>query len=254
MAASVAATTAEVNRPDDPALAGFARLLEETFADPDVVLGLDRLREFLVEGTGVRRFHVLVAPDPGAAGAVLGGVAFSYVPAANCGFSEYLVVARRARGRGVARELMAARRETLDADARTLGRRACRGVFVEVEHPERTSAAVREAERETALDADERWRFFHAMGFRRVDVPYVQPPLAPGKHAVDYLALLFQMWQAWDAPARTEIPSAWVREAVRPVWARWAPTTYEAELRRLEERLGGGTVRLIGMTGDGGRR
>jgi hypothetical protein len=37
----------EITRPEDPRLGDAAALLERTFADPNSVLGLDRIRQFL---------------------------------------------------------------------------------------------------------------------------------------------------------------------------------------------------------------
>ena len=38
-----------MTRPDDPSLAALSELLEDTLADPDTLLGLARLREFVGE-------------------------------------------------------------------------------------------------------------------------------------------------------------------------------------------------------------
>src|SRR5262249_8268847 len=125
----------EITRPDDPRLGDVAALLERTFSDPNSVLGLDRLHEFLSEGPRRgREFHVLVAQPSGAGpGRVAGLSIFSYVPESNCGFSEYLVVDQDLRGQGEGRALFARRKMLLDADAVRHGHRACHGVFIEVD-------------------------------------------------------------------------------------------------------------------------
>jgi GNAT superfamily N-acetyltransferase len=228
----------QVARPDDPRLAAFAALLERTFPDPDSVLGLDRIQQFLTE-PGARTFNVLVAEDGDSR--VLGGSVFSYVARANCGFSEYLVLEPSLRGRGLGRQLFDGRRAILDGLARECGHVRCRGLFIEVDSPERTPPELLAAERESSLDAYERLRLFDHLGFSKVDVPYVQPPLGPGKQPVDYLDLLFA---AWEPPMRV-IPVDWILQTLEPIWTAWAPSSVEAHLARLRQRIG--SARLVSL-------
>ncbi len=222
--------------PQDPAVASTARLLAATFADPDVVLGEDRLREFVSEADGPdRSFHVLVAT---VGEQVVGVDVSSYVPAANCGFTEYIAVAREHRGGGLSRSLHEARRALLDARARHAGSAACRALFLEVDNPERTPSAIVEAERATALDVWARLRYFAHLGFRRADVRYVQPPLAPDKQPVTYLDLLVLPWDA-GVRAGGRVPSSWVRAVVEPIWRRWSPATVSEHLAALNRQLDG---------------
>lgn len=239
-------TIREVSDPADPEVEAVAGLLLETFADPNIVLPAARMREFL-EATRAgspaagRTFHVLTAR---AGGRLAGATVFSYVAAAGVGFSEYMVVAPGFRGQGVARRLFDARRAVLDRQARTAGRQGAAGLFIEVENPERTPAEFLERERTTAIDAWARLRFFHHLGFRRCDLTYVQPPLAPGREPVDYLDLLFLPWDESIRRAGV-LPPQVLLDAVKPIWAGWAPDTYEDELRRLGSRIGGRPVRLV---------
>ena len=182
---------ARVTRPDDSALAALNELLDRTLADPDTLLGLARLREFVGEANPERTFCVLVARR---GDTVVGGSVFSYIVASNCGFSEYIVTSAVERGRGLGRRLFDARKALLDEYAQLYRHDGCFGVFIEVDSPLRTPAAFLDAERTSALDAWERLRIFDHLGFRRVEVTYAQPPLAPGKQAVDYLDLLFAPW------------------------------------------------------------
>ncbi len=222
--------------PRDPALPSAARLLAATFADPDVVLGLDRLREFVAEPGGAdRSFHMLVAT---AEAQVVGVDVSSYMPAANCGFTEYIALAREHRGGGLSRRLHEARRALLDERARHAGAAACHGLFLEAESPERTPSAIVEAERATALDVRERLGYFAHLGFRRVDVHYVQPPLGPHKQPVTYLDLLFLSWDA-DVRASGRLPSTWLRAVLEPTWRRWSPATAMERLAALAGQLDG---------------
>jgi GNAT superfamily N-acetyltransferase len=226
--------------PDDPDLAALVALLERTLADPNTVLGIDRVREFVASPGAGREFRVLVARS----GAdVVGGAIFSYVPASNCGFSEYIVTAPDIRGAGLGRRIFNARKAILDKCASAHGfTHGCNGLFIEVDNPERTPPELLAAERITALDARERLRIFGHLGFLRVDVRYVQPPLAPDKTAVDYLDLLFAPWTSLQPSS--SITASWVTRTVEPIWRAWAPETYAAELGRLRTDLGDRDVRL----------
>ena len=210
--------------------------MERVFADPNTVLGLDRLSSFLSADprSAGRRFHVLVAID--SSDHVVGGSVFSYVPRSNCGFSEYILSDPAARGVGLGRQLFDRRKAILDADARELGQQRCRGLFIEADNPERTPEAFVAAERETALDARDRLGLFDHLGFLRVDVPYVQPPLAPGKQPIDYLDLLFAPWQPGAADQR-RIPAAWIFDTVAPVWSAWSPATCGGHLASLRQNV-----------------
>src|SRR5579859_2162987 len=230
----------EVSRPDDPRLAAFAALLLQTFSDPNSVLGLDRMQEFLTQSSD-RTFHVLVAEE---AGRVVGGSVFSYVPRSNCGFSEYLVLKPGARGRGMGRQLFERRREVLNAQAVQHGRHGlapCHGLFIEVDNPERTPAEMLEAERDSSIDPYARLRMFAHLGFRRVDIAYVQPPLGEGKEAVDYLDLLFAPWTS-----QAEIIAVhWILETLQPIWSAWSGASAETYLGQLRQSIG--APRLVSL-------
>jgi hypothetical protein len=238
----------QIEQPADPRLAEVHALLAETLADPNTVLGLDRLREFLAaNGPGApRHFYVLVAQD--ANGKIAGATIFSYVVASNCGFSEYIVTGGAVRGTGMGRQLVDRRKALLDTAARTHGFERCRGVFIEVDHPDRAPAEFLERERVTALDAWERWRIFEHLGFRRVDLAYVQPPLAIGGATVDYMDLMFL---AWEEAAREagHIPSAWILDTLQVIWSSWAPGSWAAPHARLRAQLGVADVALLPLFG-----
>jgi hypothetical protein len=87
---------------------------------------------------------------------IAGGVTYEHYPKSNCGLVTYMVVAPRARQRGLGRKLLVDAAQTLyDAGAAlVLGE-------VHRDHPERLARFVR-------------W------GAHAVDVAYVQPSLGPG--------------------------------------------------------------------------
>jgi GNAT superfamily N-acetyltransferase len=241
---SSAAHLKQIESPDDPDLARLSELMDVTFADPNIVLGVDRMREFLAANRpgAARRFFVLVATDPVRDGAVVGGSVFSYVARSRCGFSEYIVVDRPVRGAGLGRLLFDARKEVLDGEARREGRGGCRGLFIEADNPLRLPADLAAIERETAMEALERLRLFDHLGFRRVDAPYVQPPLASDKQPIDYLDLLFA---PWHSAATARIPTQWVLDTLAAIWSAWAPTLAADHLERLRSRISSEDVALL---------
>jgi hypothetical protein len=231
----------EVTRPEDPRLGDLSHLLQRTFADPNSVLGLDRIQQFLSEAVAdrARFFHVTVADrrDPPA---VVGASIFSYVVRSNCGFSEYLVVDQSLRQRRLARALFDQRKAILDADAMRSGQAACSGLFIEVDNPWRTPADLLALE---SFDPVERLRVFGHFGFRRVAVAYTQPPLAPDKDAVDHMDLLFAPWAR--ASQTDAIPSEWILRTLEAIWLAWTPETAGKYLERLRRDLTSPTVALI---------
>jgi GNAT superfamily N-acetyltransferase len=240
-------TLNEVTRPDDPRLVALAALLERTFADPDSVLELERIQEFLGDNsdTSARWFHILVAEN--SVGGVVGGSIFSYVPESNCGFSEYLLLAPESRGRGLGRQLFDRRRAILDQRANRNGHLRCNGLFIEVDSPQRTPPEMLAAERETSLDAYQRLELFAHLGFKRVDVAYVQPPLGAGQHAVEYLDLLFASWQL---PPWGVVPLEIVTQTIAPIWSAWAAESAVSQLEQLRRSVG--SARLLSLEPIGG--
>jgi GNAT superfamily N-acetyltransferase len=236
-------TVRRIRDPQDTALRELSRLMYALFADPDVVLELERMQDFLVEtdSRSGRRFRVLVAEDDAA---LLGGTVFSYVPASNCGFSEYLVVRKERHGQGLGRLLVDARRAELDDQARQAGKTACYGVFIEADNPRRTPAALQAQERETAMDTVARLQVFAHLGFRRVEMAYSQPSLGAGKEPVTYLDLLFA---AWDERVQHErrVPAEWVYLTVGAIWDSWAPHDLTRHAETLRHQLGEAGLALL---------
>jgi hypothetical protein len=217
----------EIARPDDPRLVAFAWLLERTFSDPNSVLDLERIQQFLAQNApgSARRFCVLVAEDHDQR--LVGGSVFSYLPESNCGFSEYLLLEPESRGLGLGHALFDRRKMILDAHAGG----SCRGLFIEVDNPERAPPDTSEA----SLDPHERLSIFGHLGFKRVDVAYVQPPLGPGKEAVDFMDLLFT---SWDVPPVDMLPVEWIVAALTPIWSAWTPETASVYLEEFRQRVG----------------
>jgi len=255
----------QVTRPEDPRVADLVRLLNQTFPDPNSVLGLDRIQQFLSDNsTGApRQFHVLLAERPNTftkksaslqrriAGTSQGGghngfglvgaSIFSYVAGSNCGFSEYLLVEPALRRQGLGRILFDRRQAVLNADAVRHGQPACNGVFIEVDSPWRTPAELLAAE---SFDPLERLRVFAHLGFRRVAVAYVQPPLGADKSAVEHMDLLFAPW-APETLASDSIPAEWALATLETIWSAWTPELAGSYLVQLRGQIHGPSVSLV---------
>lgn len=116
-------------------------------------------------------------------GSVIGGVHGEYYHRAPAALVSYLAVRPGTRRRGLGRRLFDVALARLQARAAADLDRPL-PVFGECNDPERV------AEAEDPMDARLRLRVLHRLGMRRLDMSYVQPPLAPGQPADHGLMLL----------------------------------------------------------------
>lgn len=232
----------EVTDPKDRDVERFAALLQAHFADGNLWLGPERMRAFLAESpTAARSFHLLVA---GTEDRVLGGTLFSCSAATGAGFSEYMVLHSDARGSGLSRKLIERRREILMRSARERGHPGSPGVFIEVENPWRSPREFLEKERQVSMDAVERWRYFHHMGFFKLDCDYRMPPLGAGKVPIDYLDLMFC---PWSDQYRVAVPAELLVRSIGPTWQAWSSDEGTRAMEGLRRSLGGKPVRLLNL-------
>ncbi len=237
----------EVIDPADCDVEQFAALLQATFADGNVCLGVQRMREFLAAGPqALRSFHLVVAK---AGDQVMGGSLFSSIIATGAGFSEYMVLDRRARGQGLSRLLFDYRKSVLDREAHRNGFPGATGLFIEVENPSRTPTAYAEQELKTAMGLVERWRYFKHLGFFRLDCRYVQPPLGVNQEPVTYLDLLF-LPASPELRMATAISPDFLIQSLTPIWCAWAPAYCRTALQEFRTRLGDRPVPLLPLEPD----
>jgi GNAT superfamily N-acetyltransferase len=224
-----------VTDPKDPAIAAFGRLQAQTYFDPDMLIPAAYIARILEWGDGSRENALLVAEDDG----VVAGSIFHYLRPANAGFSSYLGIAASHRGRGLARRLHTARFETLDDIA---GQRVA-GVLIDVVNPARLSEEERDAERAVGSDPEARLEAFSKLGFRRVDVRYVQPTGGANGGPVTNMDLLF----CPHDPAEF-VPSKIVVTAMRTYWTPWlGDRVAEREARNLEAQAREGQFALLAL-------
>ncbi|ULH16264.1 GNAT family N-acetyltransferase [Deinococcus sp. KNUC1210] len=214
-----------VTRSDDPAIPAFGRLQNAVYFEPDMLIPAQYIAQMLeMEDAGERRNVLLLAEND--EGEVIGGSIFHYLASAETGFSSFLGVARSARGQGVARALHGARWAALQEVS---GGR-CRAVFIDVVNPQRESHEQQTQEAAAGSNALERRQRFHALGFRTVDLPYVQPVGGENGGPVTDMDLL-----AYLPGDPATLPTALAGATMQAYWTPWlGRRRAEQEARKLE--------------------
>ncbi len=124
--------------------------------------------------------HIAVAMEEGN---VLGGLNLELYRESGTWLLAYIAVRADGRGSGIGRRLLESAIE-LSMQARTADRESSPPILLaEAEDPER-------ALKDGGFDRSLRLRILSNLGFRIVDMPYVQPPLGAGRGPVDWLFLL----------------------------------------------------------------
>ncbi|MBB5234528.1 GNAT family N-acetyltransferase [Deinococcus budaensis] len=223
-----------VTDPEDPALAEFGRIQQESYYAPEMLIPPEVFPHLVSGGgRGARQDRILVAQD--ADGPVLGGTVYHLLPEA--GFNSFLAVGRGARGRGVGRALHRATLEEVRG-------RGLPGIFADSVFPDRQDAADREAEARTGVDPAARRRALHALGLRTVDLPYWQPVGGPNGGPLTDLDLLFH-----PLDGAATVPTALVTGTLQAYWGAWlGEKRARQEAEALAGRAGRDTLRLLPAT------
>jgi hypothetical protein len=161
----------------------------------------------------------------------------------NTGFSSFLGVARKARGRGIARSLHESRFRMLDDVALGLGNPVVDGVFIDVLNPGRMSAHEFDLEQSVGSDPFTRRKIFGKFGFRRVDIAYQQPTGGPNGGPITNLDLLYCPHHGTDA---SSVPLEKVLGTLRAYWSAWLnEDRINTALERLRQLSPGSDVPLV---------
>lgn len=173
---------------DADCLQFYEEVYRPSFPDPAIREDIDTWLELLaVEPVPPRpRLHVIVAAErgraPGQTARIRAGFVCEYYARSGAALGTYLAVAPEVRRHGIARRLIALGRQVLAADAGHPGG-AGPVLFAETEKPERSP-------HESPAQVASRLAALARLGFLRSELPYVQPPLGPGKPPVDRMLLL----------------------------------------------------------------
>lgn len=216
-----------VSSASDPAIRAFGELQQRVYFEPEMLIPGHVIGHLIQAADPQRKNLLLVAEEDGR---VVGGTFFHAMTDSGCGFSSFMGIDPNARGRGIARCLHDARFAALDVAFAA----PARGVFIDVEAPERLSSDRIEAERRFGFDPFTRRRIFQALGFRKVDLPYEQPVGGPNAGPVTTLDLLFCPREPSDRLA-TEL----VLSTMRSYWTPWLGA----------QRAAGAVDRLRGFAG-----
>ncbi len=211
-----------VTDPQDPALAAFGRVQQDSYYAPEMLIPPEYFPR-LVEGWGSREDRLLVAETQ--SGEVLGGTIYSLLSQA--GFNSFMGVAGAARGQGVGRALQQASLDEVRASGLP-------GMFADSVHATRQNRAEQQGEVRVGTDPVTRRQTLGALGFCTVDVPYWQPVGGENGGPLANLDLLYCPL----TPART-VPLALVTVTMQDYWQDWlGPERAAAEARALAERAG----------------
>jgi GNAT superfamily N-acetyltransferase len=224
---------------NDPGIAGFGRLQNATYFEPDMLIPAQYIARMLGWSDERRQNVLLVIEDSSLEleTQVVAGTLFHYFTAPHTGFSSYLAVTREERGHGLARRLHDARLEVLmELSSNTL-----EGIFIDVVNPARLSAEELEAEHAIGSDPTGRLEAFSKLGFKRVNVRYEQPTGGADGGPVTNMDLLF----CPRVPAET-VATQLVADTMRAYWLGWLSETRAIrEAEALQARAGGERIALL---------
>jgi GNAT superfamily N-acetyltransferase len=220
-----------VDRPDDARLEEFHRLYKSVFTledESEPIEGFAKVLSFNRNVHVQRDFGPFIEPvfvlrDP-ADGTLAGAANFAIYayPGRRGAFTfdascqlNFLLVRDDLRGLGIALDLM----DYMEAEIARFARQHCGThrtfTTIEMNDPSRMTTEQIDADALAALiDPADRTAWWHKRGFRRLELPYIQPPLSADVEACTYLDYYIRC----PAPADTQIdaiPSAVLQEHLR---------------------------------------
>ncbi len=158
------------------------------FPDPNERESFDNLEKYL-EGKdegwyGKNNYHIVLMMD---GDVVAGGTIFDYYEEVNAGFGEFITINRNYRKKSLFKKLFDKRVEILNEDARRNGHHSgIDWLVVEMNKPEETEV--------DAFNPNQRLKIWEKLGFKIVDMNYIQPALEEGKDPVTNLYLVTRIY------------------------------------------------------------
>ncbi|KAL6046700.1 hypothetical protein QOT17_017961 [Balamuthia mandrillaris] len=131
-------------------------------------------------------FHVLLAFEKHDTELkeIVGGCVFEYWRESRCGLISYFVVSPACRGKGLGRFLIEQSVDIIHRDARAAGlHNGCPAIFAETNDPTKVKAE------DDTVPPEVRVRMLQRIGFKRLEMEFVQPPLEEGKNPCSNLWL-----------------------------------------------------------------
>lgn len=185
-------------------------------------------------------YDLSIAIDP-ANSRVIGGAGYEYYRGSRCGLLTYLVVRPDERRRGVGRALVLHVVKRLRSMATDAGATLAAS-FTEAQDPALVDAARRET-------AERRLAIYSRLGALRLDLPYVQPALAPGLSPARHMKLLALDGGAEASSLSADVVLDFLREYYRAL--EIANPDEDPDFRRTRDAAGT-MIRLLAANEGGG--
>jgi GNAT superfamily N-acetyltransferase len=220
-----------IDRPHDTGLEEFHRLYRSVFTledESEPIEGFAKVLSFNWNahiqrdlGPFIEPIFVLRDPADGTLAGAANFVIYAY-PGRREAFTfdascqlNFLLVRDDLRGLGIALDLM----DYMEAEIAKFARQHCGThrtfTTIELNDPSRMTAEQIDADARAALiDPADRTAWWHKRGFRRLELPYVQPPLSADVEACTYLDYYIRCVAPADAQINA-IPSAILQEHLR---------------------------------------
>jgi ribosomal protein S18 acetylase RimI-like enzyme len=150
----------------------YGQLFLQAFPNDDERESLENLIRFIQSGNEGEDRHILFLKDNSS---IIGCIIFSFFQKAGAGYIPYLVVDSSYRQKGYARILFERAMQILEQDAKNYNKNLVKYVFLEIDKFDNKIPPYA--------------YLWHSLGFKRVNLSYIQPPLNKEKSHSENLIL-----------------------------------------------------------------
>ncbi|MDR0313550.1 MAG: GNAT family N-acetyltransferase [Treponema sp.] len=133
---------------------------------------------------------------------IVGSIFFSYFHEANSGYIPYIVIDPNSRKKGYARAMFEAAMKIMEQDAKKINKKSLKHIYLEIDkYYKNIPPSV---------------HLWHSLGFKRIDLTYIQPPLNKEKKPSDNLILVVRH----KSPDSSAIPANDVKIFIKEFFTR----------------------------------
>lgn len=153
----------------------YNNIFVKSFPNKDECEDLDTIKKYMLKSSNSPYwdYEVILAFDDGV---VIGGIIFDYMRSRNTAFIEFIAIDASYRTQRIGVRLFDFAMDVLNSKAKELGYVGIRYVFAEMDNP-----------KYRGNDTMNYLYFNSKLGFRKLDIDYIQPPLIEGKEPVTTL-------------------------------------------------------------------
>jgi ribosomal protein S18 acetylase RimI-like enzyme len=151
----------------------YGRIFLQAFPNADERESLENIIQFLQSGNEDEERHIIHIKEKSS---IIGSMIFSYFQNANAGYIPYIVIDSGYRQKGYARLLFERAMQLLEQDAKKHKKDIIKYVFLEIDKFDDYIPPY--------------VYLWHSLGFKRIDLSYIQPPLNKEKSHSENLFLL----------------------------------------------------------------